>query len=154
MIRFVKSLVAATLLTATVAAAEPGPVVWFDLPAADLDRASNFYGELFGWTMTRQPEGWTMITIDGKEAGTIMTEHTPGAGTTIYFAVEDIAAAHQKALDLGGTELFPPMTIPGDTGSISNLKDTEGNALGLWSPNPVGGAAVAARRVSVSRDRQ
>jgi predicted enzyme related to lactoylglutathione lyase len=30
-------------------------IVWFEVPADDLDRAKKFYGSLFGWTFAKIP---------------------------------------------------------------------------------------------------
>ena len=49
-----------------------GKINWFEIPAAETDRARSFYGGLFGWTIRSRS-----TTTDGK-----LTVHDPG-GTPI-----------------------------------------------------------------------
>ena len=47
-----------------------------------------------------------------------------------YFAVEDTDAKAQKAADLGGTVISPPMDIPG-TGRFAIVRDPQGATFGI-----------------------
>jgi len=33
----------------------PASIVWFEIPADNVDRARTFYGKLFGWKIERFP---------------------------------------------------------------------------------------------------
>ena len=55
-----------------------------------------------------------------------------GGGTLIYFSCEDCAIEEARAVKAGGTILKPKLVI-GEQGFISNVMDTEGNAIGLHS---------------------
>lgn len=47
----------------------------------------------------------------------------------VYFAVEDVDAAHRKALELGAKELLEPQDFPG--GRFPIVSDPEGASVGL-----------------------
>ena len=44
----------------------------------------------------------------------------------VYFAVDDVDAAHRKALDLGATDMVPPQDFPG--GRFAIVADPDGEA--------------------------
>ena len=52
----------------------------------------------------------------------------------IYFAVDDVAAAHRKALSLGAREMTAPQDFPG--GQFSILSDPQGAGFGLMKMDP------------------
>ena len=52
----------------------------------------------------------------------------------IYFTVDDVDAAHRKALDLGAQELLPPQDMPG--GRFAIVTDPEGASFGLLKMAP------------------
>jgi hypothetical protein len=52
----------------------------------------------------------------------------------IYFSVEDVDAAYQKALGLGATEMLPPQDFPG--GRFAIVSDPEGAGFGLLKTAP------------------
>jgi hypothetical protein len=47
--------------------------------------------------------------------------------------VDDLQAYLDKANQLGGKTLVPPVEIPGQ-GSFAWLADLDGNIIGLWKP--------------------
>jgi predicted enzyme related to lactoylglutathione lyase len=55
----------------------------------------------------------------------------------VYFTVEDVDAAHRKALDLGAQELAAPQEFPG--GRFSIVSDPEGASFGLLKMAPRNG---------------
>ncbi|MBI4415048.1 MAG: VOC family protein [Candidatus Kerfeldbacteria bacterium] len=119
-------------------------VVHFEIPADDVERASAFYTNVFGWGMQSMPDmGYTLIrTVDvdektqmPKEAGAInggmfkRTAELPVPVITI--GVDDVDAALKKVDAKGGAILRGKMPV-GDMGFVAYFKDTEGNVVGLW----------------------
>lgn len=52
----------------------PGPFCWIELAASDAERATAFYGELFGWPAHRQrigPVPMMRLTRDGADIGSL-----------------------------------------------------------------------------------
>jgi predicted enzyme related to lactoylglutathione lyase len=47
--------------------------------------------------------------------------------------VDDLDSYLDRAEQLGGKRLVPPMDLPGDMGRIAIFTDPDGNQVGLWS---------------------
>jgi NAD(P)-dependent dehydrogenase (short-subunit alcohol dehydrogenase family) len=45
----------------------------------------------------------------------------------------DVAAALDRAEELGGSRLVPPTDLPGEFGRFAILADPDGNQVGLWA---------------------
>jgi hypothetical protein len=117
----------------------PGSFRWAELNARGVDKALPFYTQVFGWTVRTSPMGEGMpdyneFQIDGKSVGGAweMNPMVPAEVPSfwqIYFDVEDVEAAHRKAVGLGAKELQPPQEFPG--GKFSILSDPQGAGFGL-----------------------
>jgi predicted enzyme related to lactoylglutathione lyase len=110
-----------------------GKIVHFELPVADADRASGFWGGLFGWPIAGSVmEGfdYRMFQTGDDQGGAVMPSETPGKGPVVYFDTEDIDASIAKVRELGGTadEKQPVPTH----GWFASCKDTEGTSFSLW----------------------
>jgi predicted enzyme related to lactoylglutathione lyase len=114
-----------------------GGIVWFEIPADDLDRARTFYREMFGWKVERFPgpkEYWHLDTggADGSPDGGLLQRQNPGQqGITNYFSVSSVDEAAEKVQKLGGKICMPKTPVPG-MGYFAIGQDTEGNMFGLW----------------------
>ena len=115
-----------------------GNIIWFEIPADDLNRAKRFYGELFGWkinAMPGAPGNYHQIDTGGPDAspdGGLMERQNPGQrGITSYITVESVEASAAKVQALGGTVCLPKTPIPGK-GAFAICMDTEQNMFGLW----------------------
>jgi uncharacterized protein len=104
-----------------------GKINWFEIPAANTDRARSFYGGLFGWTF--QPFDDTGNYFMTESGGMFPSEKT---GITVYFGTSDIAGSIAKIKELGGSS-EDPQEIP-NVGHYATCTDTEGNAFGLFQP--------------------
>lgn len=119
------------------------PVVHFEIPADDLDRARGFYAEAFGWTVTSYPgTGYTLLTTapagdDGRpeEPGSInggmLQRQEPVTVPVITVGVEDIDSCLGTIEKLGGSILRAKWPV-GNMGFAAYFSDTEGNVIGLW----------------------
>ena len=81
-----------------------GEIVHFEVPAADVDRASGFWSGLFGWNIGGSAmEGfdYRMFQVSDGLGGAVMPSEKAGSGVIIYYDTNDIDAA-VSADDAGG----------------------------------------------------
>jgi predicted enzyme related to lactoylglutathione lyase len=121
-------------------------IVHFEIPADDLDRASTFYRDVFGWEIAKMPgpfEYYGVRTTATDETGMpkgpgvnggMMKRMHPGQVPTNYIGVADIDAHTAKLVEAGGEVCVPKMAVPGH-GWLVQFKDPEGNVLALWQPD-------------------
>jgi predicted enzyme related to lactoylglutathione lyase len=112
--------------------AAPGEYCWETLGTTDVDRAKEFYGEVFGWRPTTGPtgEGVVFATADGVEvADVVISQRRPPSWTT-YVAVETIEPAVERARKLGAEVPLPLLEIA-KVGRVAMIVDPQGAALGL-----------------------
>ena len=112
-------------------------IVHFEIYADDVDRASKFYADLFGWDITKwdgPPQmDYRLVNsgdgpgIDGGITGRPF-EGIPGIN---YVHVNDVDDYAGKAQAAGGSVLQSKIPIPG-IGYIAICQDTEGNPIGLF----------------------
>ena len=122
------------------------PVVHFDLPADDVERAKKFYKKTFGWKFNeyKMPVGesyWMIQTVEvdkemmPKEPGAInggmMKRDKPGQVFMNYVQVDSIDKMLKTISANGGAMIQPKQEIDKDMGWIAAFKDTEGNIMGL-----------------------
>ena len=110
------------------------PVVHFEVGCRDLARTGDFYSKLFGWQIAASGIAATIQTGSSQGIQGHMTAlgHEPEHYTTFYVDVEDVQAALNKAVELGGKKLVGPITMP--TGTCAWFSDPEGNMIGLLKP--------------------
>jgi uncharacterized protein len=126
------------------------PVVHFEMPYRDRDRAARFYADAFGWKIDKLgPEmgNYAVVTTaetdakPGAPAGAInggMFEFKPdwpAQYPSVVIAVEDMAAAMARVTKAGGEVLGEPMLIPG-IGDYVAFFDTERNRHSMLKPIP------------------
>lgn len=124
------------------------PVIHFEMPFDDAERAATFFADAFGWEITRFGEEMGNYVTLGTCASDSGRPTQPGAingglyprrdgaptpGVTIGCADVDAAAA--KVTAAGGTVFGEPMDIPG-IGRYLAFADTEGNPMSLLQPEP------------------
>ena len=109
----------------------------FEIPAGDLQGASKFYGDLFGWTIAPaaddNPDYLFISTCDKADtlAGGLHKPAAEGQGVTVYVKVESIDAVCEKVTELGGAEVTAKTVITG-FGWVAPISDPEGNVIGLF----------------------
>ena len=126
------------------------PVVHFELPTEDRERAKKFYTEAFGWKLTQYgPEMQNYVvaqTDETDEKGMLVKTNRINGGLyeitsdmeaqhpSVVIAVEDIKVGMEKVLAAGGKVLGEPIEIPTISLYVSFI-DTEGNRLSLLQPS-------------------
>lgn len=117
-----------------------GAPCWMDLSTSDPDRASAFYGELFGWNAVDEGEEYghyvSLKKRDAEIAGMMKKgdemQGMPDAWT-VYLAVPDVGAAAEAVRNAGGQVVFDAMDV-GELGSMAIVTDPSGAFVGLWQP--------------------
>jgi uncharacterized protein len=114
----------------------PGALCWNELSTSDIDAASSFYSDLFGWQIAPfegSPEPYLAIKNGEANNGGIRPATPPGAPShwLVYFAVEDLDAALAKAGELGGSVLAGPIDI--QIAKIAVLRDPQGAVFALYA---------------------
>jgi predicted enzyme related to lactoylglutathione lyase len=110
------------------------PVVHFEIGCRDHAKTDEFYSKLFGWQIT--PAGAASNIQTGSSQGIqghiTSLGHEPEHYTTFYVDVEDVQAALDKAIEMGGKKVVGPIKMP--TGTFAWFADPEGNMIGLLKP--------------------
>jgi len=113
-------------------------VVWFEIPALDLDRAVRFYETIFNATLRRETTGPAELAVFPYTAPAISgclikgERFKPGAGTVVYLnAGPNLNTVRDRVEAAGGKVLMPNVTLPDCMGVFTWIQDTEGNTVGL-----------------------
>lgn len=111
---------------------------WAEVNARGVGSVIPFYERTFGWThrTSDMPDGsqYTEF-LDGEESLLGALEMTPMVPAEVpsywlvYFAVDDVGAAHEAALAAGGTSVVGPSDMPG--GRFAIVSDPLGGTFGL-----------------------
>ncbi|MGD6802031.1 VOC family protein [Rossellomorea aquimaris] len=126
-----------------------GRLVHFEIHVDEMERATKFYGTVFGWTF----EDWTdfagmpyMGAVTGGEDqpginGALMQRQGPPPeinqpmnGYACTMGVADYDATEAKILENGGQVAMPKYALPGMAWQ-GYYKDTEGNIFGIHQPD-------------------
>jgi predicted enzyme related to lactoylglutathione lyase len=114
----------------------PGEVCWVDC-GTDVDKATAFYGALFGWSvedMGPESGGYRLASTVGGEVAGLGPQQSPGPPTwSVYFRVDDVAKAAELVQSNGGTVLFAPMEVM-EAGHMAVFADPVGAAFSVWQP--------------------
>ena len=116
-----------------------GTFGWAELNARGIDRAKEFYAAVFGWASKSSPMGegqgdYTEFQLNGESilGGLEMMPMVPAEVPSywmVYFNVDDVDAAFQRALGLGAVEMVSPSPMPG--GRFAIVNDPQGAMFGL-----------------------
>ena len=115
---------------------EPGTFTWSELSTANLERAKQFYGDVFGWGWGGAPE-YAEVQVAGRSVAGAMARppQLPAQvpdNWLIYFASADLGSDIEKATGLGATVVLPPTDIP-NMGRFAVLTDAQGAAFALFA---------------------
>ena len=113
--------------------------VWFEIPAADFDRAAAFYETIFDTTLKRETFGGPRMGVFPYDrpmvSGCVMEAPDlagKAGGTVVYLNctghLDEVVGRVEKA---GGALLTPRIDLPPGMGSFFHIRDSEGNRVGL-----------------------
>ena len=119
-------------------------VSWFEMPADDVRRVSEFYSKVFGWETppmgddaafaltVKADENGNPTEVGGINGGFHKRAGASDAGPVINIHVDDIDAK-LKAVEAAGGRVIQPRTEVGEYGlSMALFSDTEGNVMGVY----------------------
>jgi predicted enzyme related to lactoylglutathione lyase len=123
-----------------------GVSCWVDLAAPDPEAAGQFYGGLFGWTLTNaMPPGagppYLVATLDELGVSAIAPGSGPTAIWNTYIAVDDADAA-VAAIQAGGGTLTSGPEDAGPGGRTASVTDPAGAPFRLWQARRRPGAQL------------
>jgi predicted enzyme related to lactoylglutathione lyase len=114
-----------------------GEFAWHELYAVDAEKALEFYGAVFGWSlidaMDMGPMGkYRVFGHHGRRLGGMMNKppHIPVAMWNYYVHVDDIDAAVAKAKARGANVVNGPMDTPGGS-RVAQMFDPQGAFVAL-----------------------
>ncbi len=133
------------------------PVVHFELPVEDRDRASEFYNKAFGWNANKLGEDMGNYTVvqttdtdenrmpktPGQINGGLYMKTKDDQFPTVVIAVDDIHESMKKVEEAGGQIIGgghaagEPDDIPG-VGLYIAVRDSEGNRIAILQPKGMG----------------
>lgn len=132
------------------------PIVHFEIPADDVERAMSFYKDIFGWgfekfdmdansstggdpyygVITTELNDQKMPKNPGAINGGLMKRKAPGQPFMNYINVDEIEDKLTMIKDKGGEIALPKTEVAPGMGWIAAFKDTEGNLIGLHQVDP------------------
>ncbi|NUO19664.1 VOC family protein [bacterium] len=108
-----------------------------ELTTTDLEKAANFYREMFGWKVDPMMDNYWMITTNddpqGVSGGLIKVDNVLDSGAQNYVFVDDVADALKKAVSLGAKVIDEKRPLPHEMGFIGMFELSDGFKLGLFS---------------------
>jgi len=115
-------------------------IVWYDIPALDLDRAIQFYSAVLGAPVKKDetaeiPLGW-LPTEDGGQMGCVCVapNFKPSAdGVMIYLSVNGRLKEAVTAVCTHGGTVQTDIHSIGQYGFRAEVLDSEGNCIALHS---------------------
>jgi len=126
-----------------------GRIVHFEIHVENMERAKQFYGEVFGWSFEDWSEYAGMpyfgavtgsddeMGINGalmQRKGPSPERNQPLNGFACTMGVEDYDTTEEKILANGGTVSMPKYALPGMAWQ-GYYTDTEGNIFGIHQPD-------------------
>ena len=114
-----------------------GDITHIDIPVGDKDRATAFYGALFGWQISAPPgyEDYPMWQAPNKISGGGLAPRSEGfTQPRSYVEVDSIDETLAKATENGGTVVMAKSPIS-DTSWFAIFSDPDGNRIGLYEGN-------------------
>jgi len=115
------------------------PVVYFEIPVLDMERAIAFSSAVFDFTFEKNIIDHNEMAFFPFEDGVrgITGALAKGEiyipsmqGVLVYFGTDDIDAILHKAVEAGG-EILYHKTSNGELGHVAEFKDSEGNRIAL-----------------------
>jgi hypothetical protein len=114
---------------------EHGTLCWNELMTKDPSSAVAFYASLFDWKTEPFGDNYTLFMNGDRPAGGVMAIDDEQMGPvppnwSIYIAVDDCDAIHDRVVDAGGQVIMPTETIP-EVGRMAVVTDPQGAVFGI-----------------------
>lgn len=111
-----------------------GDITHVDIPVSDLEKAGEFYGEVFGWRISAPPgfEDYPMWQAPNKISGGGLAPRSPDftqpRSTVEVDSIDETLATVER---IGGSVVMPKSPIT-DTSWWAVFADPDGNHIGLY----------------------
>ena len=103
---------------------------FFSVEVADMRRATAFYAEAFGATVTFASPAWSSLRIAGVRVGLALVPQHQASRIGLHFAVDDLARTRGDVERAGGRVVVATLEVaPGVV--TADVADTEGNTFML-----------------------
>jgi uncharacterized protein len=113
----------------------PNPIVHWELMVGDLDKAREFYSNVFDWKVEGLPAfpGYPMVDPGKEPLGAMMAKpaDAPAFALNVYFGVDSVEQTLTRAVGAGGTLLVPETPIEG-MGEWGMFADPDGIPIGVF----------------------
>jgi predicted enzyme related to lactoylglutathione lyase len=117
-------------------------VNWFEIPSADLKRATRFYETVLDQKLMSDSMGPVKMSVFPAEkqhpSGCVIAAdgYRPRAdSTTVYLNLaDDLATPLARVEKAGGKVLLGKTALPENMGFYAQFLDSEGNRVGFFSP--------------------
>lgn len=119
---------------------ENNPVVYFEIPVTDLERAQKFYSHVFGFRFEKEIiDNYEMLLFPFEETGSGISGalakgdvyQPTQKGIILYFRTQDIDLTLEKVLEKGGKILYPKTVNEKHGFAVAEFEDSEGNRIAL-----------------------
>ncbi|WP_407485569.1 VOC family protein [Elizabethkingia miricola] len=116
------------------------PVIYFEIPVNDLQRAVKFYSAIFNFTFEKEiMDGYEMAFFPFEETKSGVTGalvigdvYKPTKnGVILYFKTNSIENTLKKVLEYGGSILYPKNLNEKFGFAVAEFEDSEGNRMAL-----------------------
>lgn len=111
---------------------------WFEIPAADLPRATRFYEAVLERELKPETMGPVRLAVFAYEqpgvGGCLIAGggYTPAVnGTVVYLRVDGVDGALERVKTAGGKIAQPKTALPDGMGFYAHIIDSEGNRVGV-----------------------
>lgn len=117
-----------------------GNAVWFEIPAANFERAVKFYEAVFQVTLKRENIGGDLAVFPGSDSsvnGAVVSQagYVPAVnGAVVYLNTgDDLTPYLERVVAHHGSVITPKTALPPGMGCYAHFGDSEGNRVGLFS---------------------
>lgn len=116
------------------------PVIYFEIPVTDMNRAEKFYSAVFHFTFEKEIiDHYEMALFPFEEKKSGITGalakgdvYKPTKdGIIIYFKTENISETLAIVVKNGGKVLYPKKTDENNGFAVAEFEDSEGNRIAL-----------------------
>lgn len=121
-------------------------VTWFEIPVRDFERARQFYEKTLELKLNEEQMGPMRMGVFPPRPGAERGQEVTGCiiamegyqpsltGSIVYLNTRvDLRHALERARKAGGEALLPKTELPDGMGYFAQIRDTEGNRVGLYS---------------------
>jgi len=109
-----------------------GKICYLQIPTRDIQKSSDFYQRVFGWSVRKREDGSTAFDDGvGEVSGEWVLNRPPGEpGVLVHIMVDSVAKTLDLVLANGGQLVNPIGVDPGEI--TAHFRDPMGNVFGLY----------------------